>query len=74
MDQQLQARSFFINIAHPVLGRIISQRFPWKGAQNLFASWKPAPMLGEDNDYVFRKLLGMEERELSLYREKGIIG
>lgn len=73
-DPQLRARSFFVTVEHPVLGHTISDRVPWKGAQNLVASWKPAPSLGEDNHYVFRKVLGMEERELSLYRERGIIG
>jgi crotonobetainyl-CoA:carnitine CoA-transferase CaiB-like acyl-CoA transferase len=73
-DPHLQARSFFISGEHPVLGRTISSRIPWKGARDGAASWKPAPRLGEDNDYVFRELLGMEERELSLYRERGIIG
>jgi hypothetical protein len=35
--------------------------------------WKAAPLLGEDNHYVFIGLLGLEEGELSSYVERGII-
>jgi crotonobetainyl-CoA:carnitine CoA-transferase CaiB-like acyl-CoA transferase len=73
-DPQLRARSFWVTVEHPVLGPTISDRVPWKCPENFADSWRPAPSLGEGNDYVFRQLLGMEERELSLYRERGIIG
>jgi hypothetical protein len=36
--------------------------------------WKPAPLLGSDNQYVFRELLGMSEMEMFSSIEKGIIG
>jgi len=73
-DPHLRARSFFAEVEHPLLGRTISDRVPWKCPENFSASWRPAPGLGEDNDYVFRQLLGMEERELSIYKERRIIG
>jgi len=73
-DPQLRARSFFVTAEHPVLGPTISDRVPWKYSENFVIPWRPAPSLGEGNDYVFRQLLGMEEQELSLYRESGIIG
>jgi len=36
--------------------------------------WKAAPLLGEDNRYVYMELLGLTEGELASYIEKGIIG
>ena len=72
-DPQLRARSFFVNVEHPILGPTISDRVPWRCPDNFSASWRPAPSLGEDNDYVFRRLLGMDEKELSRYKEKGVI-
>lgn len=72
-DPQLHARGFFVNVEHPILGRTISDRVPWKCPENFASSWRPAPGLGDDNDYVFRQLLGMEEKELSLNKERGII-
>ena len=38
------------------------------------ADWKPAPLLGEDNRYVFMELLGLPEGEFLSYVKKGIIG
>ncbi len=73
-DPQLMAREFFVHLEHPVLDRTISERSPirFKGSQP--ADWKAAPLLGEDNQYVFMDLLGMTEDELSSHIEKGVIG
>jgi len=72
-DRQLAARRFFVRLRHPVLGDSISDRtalWPWKEKTD---GWKPAPLLGEDNAYVFGELLGISEAELRSLREKGII-
>ena len=36
--------------------------------------YKPAPCFGGDNDYVFRKLMGLGDEEMEHYRENGVIG
>jgi crotonobetainyl-CoA:carnitine CoA-transferase CaiB-like acyl-CoA transferase len=72
-DPQLIAREFFVHLDHPVLGKTISDRFPIKFKDNPRADWKAAPLLGENNRYVYRELLGFTEEELSSYVEKGII-
>ena len=72
-DPQLIAREFFVHLDHPVLGETISDRSPIKFKDNPKADWKAAPLLGEDNRYVYRELLGFTEEELSSYVEKGII-
>jgi crotonobetainyl-CoA:carnitine CoA-transferase CaiB-like acyl-CoA transferase len=72
-DRQLAARNFFVRLRHPALGDSISDRtalWPWREKTD---GWKPAPLLGEDNSYVFGELLGISETELRRYREKGII-
>jgi len=38
------------------------------------ADWKRAPLLGEDNDYVYLELLGLTESEFRSYVQRGIIG
>jgi len=73
-DPQLIARAFFVNLGHPVLGEKISDNSPIKFKDNPRPNWKAAPLLGEDNRYVYMKLLGFTEEELSSYIEKGIIG
>ncbi|MFH2011101.1 MAG: CoA transferase [Pseudomonadota bacterium] len=72
-DPQLRARGYFMKGEHPVLGTVTSDSFPAKFSESTRIDWKTAPLLGEDNHYVYRDLLGLTEEELSLYIEKGII-
>lgn len=72
-DPQLLARNFFIHLKHPVLGCTTSDRSPIRMSDRSTAGWKAAPLLGEDNRYVYMELLGMKEQEFSSYVERGII-
>jgi crotonobetainyl-CoA:carnitine CoA-transferase CaiB-like acyl-CoA transferase len=73
-DPQLIARDFFIQLEHPILGSTTSDRSPIRFEEDLTVGWKAGPLLGEDNRYVFLKLLGLTEGEFSSLIEKGIIG
>jgi len=73
-DPQLLARDFFVHLEHPVLGDTISDRTPIKFSRTSTGPWKAAPLLGEDNQYVYRELVGLTEKELASYVKKGIIG
>jgi len=72
-DPQLMARESFVTLKHPVLGSTVSDRGPIKFNDFSAFDWKAAPLLGEDNQYVFTELLGLKESELSMYIEKGIV-
>jgi len=72
-DPHLRARDFFIPLEHPVLGKTVADASPIKFKENSRDKWKAAPLLGEDNRYVYMELLGFTEGELSSYIEKGII-
>ncbi len=74
IDPQLTARKFFVQLEHPVLGKTISDRSPIRLKEDFTVGWKAAPLLGEDNRYVFLELLGVTGEELSDYVEKGIVG
>ncbi len=73
-DPQLLARDFFVHLEHPVLGDTISDGSPMKFSKSPTGPWKAAPLLGEDNRYVYTELLGLTERELFSYVRKGTIG
>lgn len=73
-DPHLAARDFFVHLEHPVLGDTISERSPIRMARTTTAGWKEAPLLGEDNRYVFKELLGFTDHQISAYIERGIIG
>ena len=73
-DPQLQARDFFTTLEHSLLGKITSDTYPFQLPDCHPKEWKAAPLLGEDNDYVFHELLGLGTEEISRLKEKGIIG
>ena len=73
-DPHLKAREFFIQLEHPLFGKTLGEASPirFKGDSKL--DWKAAPLLGQDNHYVFTKLIGLTEEQYSSFVEKGIIG
>jgi len=73
-DPQLRAREFFVNLEHPIHGNTISDTPPIKLDDFTTTDWRSAPLLGEDNRYIFMELLGLRESELSAYVKKGIVG
>jgi crotonobetainyl-CoA:carnitine CoA-transferase CaiB-like acyl-CoA transferase len=73
-DPQLKAREFFIQLEHPLLGKTLGEASPIRFKGNSRLDWKAAPLLGQDNHYVFTKLIGLTEEQYSSYVEKGIIG
>jgi benzylsuccinate CoA-transferase BbsF subunit len=73
-DPQLEERGFFVDFDHPVLGKAVSDGTPIKIATGSHTDWKRAPLLGEDNEYVYLELLGLGEIEFKSYVDRGIIG
>lgn len=73
-DPHLMARGFFIPLEHPVLGKTLSDASPIRFKDPPAGDWKAAPLLGEDNRYVYMELLGLTGEEFSSYVERGIIG
>ena len=72
-DPQLRTREFFVHLKHPALGETLSDTSPIRFEESPTKSWRAAPLLGEDNRYVYIELLGMTESDLSSYIERGII-
>jgi benzylsuccinate CoA-transferase BbsF subunit len=68
-DPQLRARGFFIEDTKIPL----TDATPIKLAQSPAEYRRGAPSMGQDNDYVYGKLLGMSEKEIADLNEKGVI-
>lgn len=72
-DPQLAARGFFHGIDHPEAGR---HRYPghlWQIA-GADAPFRCPPTLGQDNEYVYREVLGVSEEEYAVLVAEGQIG
>jgi len=72
-DPQLMARSFFVDLTHPVLGRIRADGNPVRLSATPPCYRKASPQLGADNRRVFVNLLGMDERKFEQYVNDSII-
>lgn len=70
-DPHLKERELFMELDYPEVGRRSVIRMPWKLSPKPDDEYKRAPLLSEDNDYVFHQLLGMPYDEIKrLSREK----
>jgi benzylsuccinate CoA-transferase BbsF subunit len=71
-DPQLQSRGFFAQADHPILGKVLVDSSPMKLSLTPGQFSKPAPLFGQDNQYVYHDLLGMSDEEISRLTEEGV--
>lgn len=72
-DPQTAARGLFFELDHPVIGPARFEGSPVKFSRLEQDNWRSAPLLGEDNLYVFRDILGLSEDEYLTYAAEGVI-
>jgi len=72
-DPQLKERGFFIELDHPQMGRTVSDASPVRLSDTPPRYSRPAPLPGQDNDYVYGRLLGLSEAEINKLKKQGII-
>lgn len=73
-NPHLLERRFFQELVHPVTGRCLVTRPPFRFAAGGPECRRPAPTLGQHNDEVLGGELGLSPAELSALREQAIIG
>jgi benzylsuccinate CoA-transferase BbsF subunit len=72
-DPQLAARGVFFEMDHPVIGMARFEGNPMQFSETRPDNWRSAPLLGEDNAYVFRDIIGIDEDEYGELTSEGII-
>jgi benzylsuccinate CoA-transferase BbsF subunit len=72
-DPQLKARGFFHTLEYPGIGKYRTQVGPHFLLSKYPYKLKPAPIMGADNGYVFKGLLGMPEDEFDRLVKEGVI-
>ncbi len=63
-DPQLRHRGYFQEIDHPEMGKYFAQG-PGFQLSKSPSELRPAPSLGEHNEYALRELLGMSDEEIA---------
>jgi crotonobetainyl-CoA:carnitine CoA-transferase CaiB-like acyl-CoA transferase len=76
-DPQLKARSYFVPLPHSEIGTWPIEGFPARFQNTPInvgsVPGRAAPMMGEDNDYVYRELLGLTPEEIATLKEEWVI-
>jgi crotonobetainyl-CoA:carnitine CoA-transferase CaiB-like acyl-CoA transferase len=71
-DAHIQARGFFADVTHPVLGTFAQPSSPFM-VDGKRAAPMPAPLLGQHNQVVFCGELGLSAKELAALVAKGTV-
>ena len=59
---------------HPVIGEaLVFEGTPIQFSRTVQENWRSAPLLGEDNAYVCKSLLGMSDGEYQVLVEEGVL-
>jgi crotonobetainyl-CoA:carnitine CoA-transferase CaiB-like acyl-CoA transferase len=72
MDPQLKARQCFIPVEHPVLGTQNVRRPAFVFSKADY-DMRPAPLIGDHTEYVFKEILGMTDEQLEELVIEGVI-
>lgn len=73
-DTHLQERDYFETVTRPITGTHPQHGFPVKFSETPARIRKPAPTLGEDNEYVLKKYLGLTDEDMKQLEREEVIG
>jgi len=72
-DPHLNERGFFVEKEHPEVGVRKHAGIPWRMSETPCDIWRAAPVMGQDNEYVFGELLGMSSGQIAELTERQVI-
>ena len=72
-DPHLRERGILKDINHPTAGNVTVLGAPWRFNGQQPPNDTPSPNLGEHNELVYSKLLGLSEAEIRALKEDGVI-
>ncbi|MDP6560217.1 MAG: CoA transferase, partial [Candidatus Binatia bacterium] len=72
-DIHLRERGHIVELEEPPWGRVTHHGLPGIPSQSEASAKRPAPWIGDHNDYVFGKILGMSEKEIERLKRAGAI-
>ena len=66
-------RGVFFELDHPVIGEARFEGTPIQFTRTVQENWRSGPLLGEDNEHVFKGLLGIDAAEYDELVAEGVI-
>jgi CoA:oxalate CoA-transferase len=72
-DPHLKARGYFVDIEHPVIGKAKIPGIPFKMSESPGAVERPSPLVGEHNELILGKYLGIGKGEIDKLKGEGAV-
>jgi crotonobetainyl-CoA:carnitine CoA-transferase CaiB-like acyl-CoA transferase len=72
-DPQLAHLGTFFELDHPVIGPAKFEGVPLHFSRTRADHWRSAPLVGEDNEYVFKRIVGLVDAEYDDLVAQGVI-
>ncbi len=70
---QYQARDSFLEIEHPVMGKVVQPGIIFNMSETPWQMKRPAPLLGQDNEELYGELLGYGKNDLIKLKQADVI-
>ncbi|MDH4264628.1 MAG: CoA transferase, partial [Deltaproteobacteria bacterium] len=72
-DPHLNARGYFLEIEHPIIGKAKIPGIPFKLSATPGKVERPSPLVGEHNEFILGKYLGINRAEVRKLAAEGVI-
>lgn len=72
-DPQLQQRGFFVELAHPRMGRVRYDGHQFRLSESPGALWSPAPLLGQHTMEILRDILHLPTATIAQLHDQGVL-
>jgi benzylsuccinate CoA-transferase BbsF subunit len=72
-DPQIAHRGVFFEMDHPVIGPARFEGNPFQFSALEPDNWRSAPLLGEDNEHVFKQIVGVDDAEYDDLCAEGVV-
>jgi len=72
-DPHLKERGYFVDIEHPIIGEAKIPGIPFKLSKTPGSVNRPSPLVGEHNELILGKYLGLSKEEIRGLKEEGAI-
>jgi crotonobetainyl-CoA:carnitine CoA-transferase CaiB-like acyl-CoA transferase len=72
-DPHLKERQFFVEVEHPIMGKVTLPGAPYKFSETPLAKPGPSPGLGEHNEYILTQYLRKSKADVQLLYREGVL-
>jgi len=72
-DPHLNERGYFVEVEHPIIGKAKIPGTPFKLSETPGAVERSSPLVGEHNELILGKYLGISRAEVNRLKEEGVL-